>query len=143
MTKWDERFLELAELVSTWSRDPSTKCGAVIVRPDKTIASIGFNGFPMTMHDSKKAYSNREEKYSRIVHAEVNALIFAKENAKGYTLYTYPCIPCDRCVVLMIQSGIKRIVSIKPTKDMESRWGTMFIRTRKYCKECNVDLVEE
>lgn len=38
MDKWDQRFLELAKVVSTWSKDPSTKTGAVIVRPDKTEA---------------------------------------------------------------------------------------------------------
>lgn len=29
--KWNRRFVELAKNVSTWSKDPSTKVGAVIV----------------------------------------------------------------------------------------------------------------
>lgn len=45
LSKWDERFIELARLVATWSKDPSTKVGAVIVRPYRTVASVGFNGF--------------------------------------------------------------------------------------------------
>ena len=64
--KWDSRFLELAKLVSTWSKDPSTKTGAVIVRPDRSVASIGFNGFPVKMSDHQELYDNREEKYSRL-----------------------------------------------------------------------------
>jgi len=37
---WGEWFVGLAEYVSTRSKDPSTKCGCVIVRPDKTVCSI-------------------------------------------------------------------------------------------------------
>ena len=48
---WDMRFAQLAKLVSLWSKDPSTKVGSVIVRPDKTIASVGFNGFPKGVPD--------------------------------------------------------------------------------------------
>ena len=43
---WNQRFIELAEHVATWSKDPSTKVGAVIVDFDKRIISIGFNGYP-------------------------------------------------------------------------------------------------
>ena len=50
--KWDRRFLALAEHVADWSKDPSTKTGAVIVRPDRTIASMGYNGFPRGMADT-------------------------------------------------------------------------------------------
>ena len=44
--KWDARFLDLAVYVADWSKDPSTKVGAVLVRPDRTIAALGFNRFP-------------------------------------------------------------------------------------------------
>lgn len=44
--KWDARFLDLAVFIGDWSKDPSTKVGAVLVRPDRTIAGLGFNGFP-------------------------------------------------------------------------------------------------
>ena len=33
--KWSHRFLDMAALVASWSKDPSTKCGAVIT--DKKI----------------------------------------------------------------------------------------------------------
>ena len=46
MNKWDMRFLELAALVATWSKDPSTQVGAVIVDSAKRIVSVGFNGAP-------------------------------------------------------------------------------------------------
>ena len=42
--KWNNRFMELAFLVASWSKDPSTKTGAVIVGPDKEIRATGYNG---------------------------------------------------------------------------------------------------
>ena len=140
--KWDVRFLDLAHLVSTWSKDPSTKVGAVIVRPDRTIASVGFNGFPQQMNDDPELYNNREQKYSRVIHGEINALIFVREPIKGYTLYTYPFMPCDRCCVQMIQAGIIRIVTPRATEDQLLRWQDSFTKTRNYCKEVGVELIE-
>lgn len=140
--KWDIRFLELAQLVSTWSKDPSTKTGAVIVRPNRTVVSVGFNGFPREMSDVPEWYADREEKYLRIIHCEVNALIYSPERVDGYTLYTYPFACCDRCVVQMLQAGITRFVFPEPTKDALLRWGKAFDKTKKYMKECAVAFLE-
>jgi dCMP deaminase len=104
---WDKRFLELAALVGGWSKDPSTKVGAVIVRPDRTIASLGYNGFPRGVDDT---YKDREHKLLRTVHAEMNAILSAREPVNGYTLYVTPLCPCSNCAAAIIQSGIKRIV---------------------------------
>lgn len=124
--KWDLRFLELAELVARWSKDPSTKCGAVIVRPDKTVASVGFNGFPKGCDDSPELYGDRDLKLSRVVHAEQNSLLHAGESVKGYTLYSYPHgigPSCDRCTAHIIQAGIGRVVHWKVTDEgFSSRW---------------------
>ena len=107
----------MAEHVSKWSRDPSTKCGAVIVRPDKSLASTGFNGFPRGMDDDEELYDNREVKYDRVIHAELNAILSAHEPVRGYTLYVWPLPTCSRCAVHVIQSGISRVVCppISPT----------------------------
>jgi dCMP deaminase len=124
--KWDQRFLAMAEMVASWSKDPSTKCGAVIVRPDKTVASMGFNGFPKYMSDADELYANREVKYARVVHAELNALLHAREPLLGYTMYTWPPgfgPSCERCTVHVIQAGIKRVVYGRKAGDgFASRW---------------------
>lgn len=133
--KWDRRFLELARLVSTWSKDPSTQVGAVIAA-DKRLVSVGFNGFPRDMDDTIERYANRTDKYSRVVHAEVNALIFAGTVPPWAVLYTYPFLPCDRCVVQMLQAGIRNFVSLKPTVEALERWGTAFALTKGYITEC-------
>lgn len=137
--KWDTRFLDMAALVASWSKDPSTKSGAVIVRPDKSVASVGFNGFPRQLADDEELYANRESKYSRVVHCEVNALIHAGERLQGYTLYTYPFMCCDRCVVQMIQSGIERFVFPEATPELKERWQSAFDLTLSYMKEAGVE----
>lgn len=123
--KWDRRFIALAREVSQWSKDPSTKCGAVIVRPDRTIASIGFNGFPRGCDDAPELYADRAEKYQRVIHAEVNAVLSAREPLAGYTMYTYPgglAPSCDRCATIVIQAGIRRIVHERVDNDFSRRW---------------------
>lgn len=109
--KWDRRFLALAEHISGWSKDPSTKVGAVIVRPDLSICSTGYNGFPRKLSDAKELYADRETKYSRVIHGEINAILFAKESLVGYNIYLHPFLSCDRCTVQIIQSGITRVIT--------------------------------
>jgi len=133
--KWDIRFLSLAQFISNWSRDPSTKVGAVIAN-DKRIISTGFNGFPQGMSDNPNLYSNREEKYSRVVHGEVNALIFSREPLDNCTLYTWPFAPCDRCCVQMLQAGITKFVFPAPTEEQKMRWGSSFEKSKNYIQEC-------
>lgn len=140
--KWHLRFLELAKLVASWSKDPSTQVGAVIVNPSLHIVSIGFNGLPQTMIDRPEYLNDRDEKYSRIIHGEMNALLFANQPVAGCTLYTYPCLSCDRCAVHMIQAGIRTFVAPRPTDDMLARWADSLERTRKYVRECGGTLIE-
>lgn len=131
--KWDLRFLELAYLVSTWSKDPSTRCGAVIVRPDRTVCSVGYNGFPRNLPDDPVQLQSRDAKYSQIIHAEVNALVHAREPVTGYALYTWPFLSCDRCTVQMLQAGISRFVApFKYADDSLRRWHDSLCLSRKY-----------
>jgi len=123
LDKWDHRFLVLAEHIAGWSKDPSTKVGAVITHTRlRRIISTGFNGFPAGVEDSQERLDDRETKYEMVVHAEQNALMFAGERAEGATLYVHPLPPCARCAVLIIQSGIVRVVCDQPDFDHE-RWG--------------------
>jgi dCMP deaminase len=139
--RWDCRFLELAAHIAQWSKDPSTKVGAVIVRPDLTIASVGFNGFPKGANDSPELYAERNAKYSRIVHAEMNAIMFAREPLNGYTLYTSPFCSCDRCAVHVIQAGIKRCVAPMLPPELEERWGESTRMTAAVFAEAGVEFV--
>ena len=123
LDKWDHRFLALAEHISNWSKDPSTQVGAVITHTrSKRVVSMGFNGFPAGVEDTRERLDDRETKYEMVVHAEQNALMFAGDRAEGCTLYVHPLPPCARCAVMIIQAGIKRVVCDQPDFDHE-RWG--------------------
>lgn len=82
---WDKRFLQLAKLVSSWSKDPSTQTGAVIVDDKRRIVSLGFNSFPRRIADDVRL-DDRALKYECIVHCEINALVFAQQSVAGCTL---------------------------------------------------------
>jgi len=119
---FDEWALGLAMAVSLRSRDPSTKVGAVIIRQDKTIASMGYNGFPRNMEDKPEWWETKEEKYARVIHAEMNALLNCKESVKGMTLYiTHP--PCENCAKHVAAAGIERVV-FRVNEEINKRWNT-------------------
>ena len=118
--KWVGRFLEMAKLVASWSYDPSSKCGAVITR-GKRIVSTGYNGFPAGTNDHAAVYANRDRKYLRVVHAEKNAILFAKQDLEGCTMYVTH-FPCCQCAAFIIQSGINRVVALPQSGDFMTRW---------------------
>jgi len=141
--KWDRRFLEMAKLVASWSKDPSTQTGAVIVAPDRRIVSLGYNGFPRGVSDSPNRLKDREWKYEHVVHCEMNAVLFADRHLlKGSCLYTWPFASCVRCAVHMIQVGIVRAVSPTLPADKAKRWGESLNKTREVFAEAGVEFVE-
>lgn len=110
--KWDRRFLEVAKLVSTWSKDPSTKVGAVIVNSYQRIVSTGFNGFARGIADDGRL-EDRSTKNKIVIHAEANALLFAVkagQGVEGCTMYIHKSLPCGPCAALIIQAGITAVV---------------------------------
>jgi len=137
-TKWDLRFMDLARLVASWSKDPSTQCGAVIVDTEKRVVSMGFNGFPRGIDDSDELLLDRDEKYKRVIHSEVNALTFANREVDGCTMYVWPMPPCSRCAAQIIQNGITKIVTLNPTKEQRKRWGDDFITATTMFNEAQV-----
>ena len=122
MSKWDRRFLDLAAGMATWSKDMSTQVGAIIVDRDQRIVSSGYNGFPRGVVDSIERYQDRDTKYRMVVHAEINAILFAKRDLTGCTIYVHPFMPCARCAAMVIQTGIKRVVYPPASEDILSRW---------------------
>ena len=140
MTDWNRRFLVLAEHIATWSKDPSTKVGAVIVDADRRIISTGYNGFPRDVEDLDQRLNNRDVKYEMIVHGEINAIVFANQSLQGTTLYTWPFMPCSRCAGIVIQSGIRTVVA--PYND-NPRWKLSFELTEQMFREAGVRLIIE
>lgn len=111
LTHWDHRFLNLARFIADWSKDPSTQVGCVVVDPTHRIVSTGFNGLPSGVEDTIERLENRDIKYEMVVHAERNAIIDAKRDLSGMTLYVWPLMPCSVCAAMIVQSGISEVVA--------------------------------
>ena len=119
--KWGKRFLRLAREISSWSKDPSTKCGAVI-SDGKFIVGSGYNGFPKRINDNKEDYENREIKYQRVIHAEVNAVLNSRQSLEGCTLHVWPLPPCEVCANIILQVGIQKVLTMRPNEEQLTRW---------------------
>lgn len=139
--KWDRRFLSLAEHVSNWSLDPSTKVGAVAVK-DRRVLATGYNGLPRGVADLPGRLNNRDEKYLRTVHAEANIVAQAARfgiDLFGASVYVWPFLPCSNCTTLMIQAGIQRIVV--PDLPIPDRWKANFDLSVEMLREAGVGLM--
>ncbi len=138
--KWHKRFIELAEFISTWSKDPSTKVGSVIVDKYKRIVSTGYNGLPKDIEDTKERYENRDIKYKIILHAEENALAYAKRDLTDCTLYVSGLPPCAHCASLIISAGIKQVVFKK--QEIPERWIESIKLSKTILEEAEIKLIE-
>lgn len=106
---WDQYFMNLVYLIAMRSKDQNTHVGAVIVRPDNSIVSTGYNSFPKGIDDNVTARQQRPYKYFFMSHAEHNAIVLSKQSVEGYKLYTNG-IPCSNCTKTIIQAGIKEVI---------------------------------
>ena len=140
LNKWDKRFLQIAAEVASWSKDPGTTVGAVLVS-DKRIIATGYNGFPQGINDRLSRYGDRALKLAYTVHAEVNAILNAAKNGaktNGSTLYvTFP--PCVSCSTSVIQAGITRVVC-PDLSTAPSRWLDSFTMGNRLLIEAGVDV---
>lgn len=127
--KWDRRFLEMSLLISSWSKDPRTQVGSVIVSDRRRVVSVGYNGFPRHIEDRGDWLEDRETKHLFVAHAERNALDNAECSVVGSTVYT-TLFPCNECAKSIIQRGITRVVSFKFSNDEFQRFNydqTLFL----------------
>ena len=134
--KWVGRFATMAAHVAQWSKDPSSQVGAVIVRPDKTIASVGFNGLPRGVNDDPARLGDRDTKLRYTVHAELNAILAAKEPLTGFSIYVWPFQPCSGCAAAIIQAGISTVYC--PGSPETSRWAESFDAARTMFRESGI-----
>jgi len=134
--KWNKRFLDMAALVATWSKDPATQVGAVIVDAQSRIISTGFNGLAQNVHDLPSRYENKHVKHQIILHAESNAILFARQSLTGCTIYTAPLATCAHCASQIIQTGIARVVCRKDK--VSEKWEQSAILARQMYEEAGV-----
>lgn len=138
---WDQRHMNLARHVATWSKDRSTKVGCVIVGPRQDVRATGFNGFPRGVDDNIEARHERPAKYKWTEHAERNAIYQAASRGtslEGCTIYLpwFPCMDCGRAIV---QSGIACIVAVEPDWQ-DKRWGDDFLLVADLFEEVDLEI---
>jgi len=107
--EWDKYFMGIAEAAATKSKDPSSKMGCVIVDSNKRVVSLGYNGMLQGADESKMTLTERPMKYYFAIHSEMNALIFAKRDLTGCTVYNRVAT-CENCLKYCLQAGVKRFV---------------------------------
>lgn len=117
LDKWDHRLLTMAHNVAQWSKDPNEKVGAVLASPDRRSLSVGYNGFPRGVADDARLDSDEKNELS--VHAELNAILNARRDLSGWTLYCTK-FPCRRCAHALSQAGLMRVVAHHPKTG--SKW---------------------
>lgn len=135
---WHERFLKIAQQIASFSKDPSTKVGCVLVR-DRRIVSTGYNGFPKNISDSLDRLTDRDQKYEMTVHAEVNAITTAAlhgvstEGCSAYVTFN----PCSRCAAVLINAGIDSVF-VAGNSIVPDRWLQNFILASNMLAEAGV-----
>lgn len=137
--KWDQRWADMAGLVSTWSKDPSTKVGAVIASGKKFI-SLGYNGPPAGVSD-EAILRDRDTKLACTIHAEANAILSSELPVNGCTIYVTH-YPCSGCAAMIVQKGIKRVVLTKPMDEgFVERWKASMEYTKCMFEDAGVSVV--
>ena len=135
---WDEYLMGFAYVATRKSKDPSTQVGACIASPNHVVVSTGFNGFARGILDTETRLNTRELKYKLIIHAEHNAILHAKIDLTNHTIYsTRP--PCIACTNIIIQTGIKRVVSWYNDPDYDERWYKETRFSKELLHEARVD----
>ena len=135
----ERRLLRAAVEMAKRSSDPSSKFGAILTDPEGRVLGVGFNGFPDGIEEDERM-NDRPTKYELVVHAEMRAMLDAvsRRYPLAGTVLFVSTVPCCRCAVHIIEAGIARVVSERPTPDYCSRWGDSIQRTIGLFREAEV-----
>lgn len=102
-------FVEMLKSYSKLSKDPRTKVGAAILRADLSVISMGYNGFPSGFPDSAEFWDDRVVKNSIVIHAEENAIDYARGNDLEGSILICSHYPCPRCAAKIVKRKIKEV----------------------------------
>lgn len=141
---WIERYISLAKEISSWSKDPSRKIGAVAVSTKGQVLATGYNGFPRGIFDTEERYKNRSIKYTYVVHAEMNCIYNATYNGVSLdsaSMYVWGLPPCSECAKGIIQVGIKNVYwSTGADKDIPDIWAISLQTTTEMFAEAGLKI---
>lgn len=141
--KWAGRLLKMAKDVASWSKDESTKVGAVITTADGTPVSWGFNGMPMGIDDTVPERHERPYKYKWMAHAERNAMDLAPRGDLNGCVMFVTFSPCSNCAQSIIQRKIKTLVIDENyiAEKMPERWQEDVLVAQEMLLEAGVKIL--
>lgn len=135
------KYFQLAEYqANLFSKDPSTKVGALFLAPNSLqVLCQGFNGFPRNIDETNAKRWERPQKLMYISHAEANCVANACRHGTPLekSIAVVTMFPCTNCAKLMIQSGISALVTKKPDLNC-ARWGVEFAYSLEMLMEAGV-----
>lgn len=102
---WDQYGLNLAHAAATRSEDPYHQVGAVLMRPNHSVASVGYNGAAPGINID---WSDRDARRAHVIHAEMNALRYVQAGEVSTLICTM--MPCQACILVLAAYGVTRIV---------------------------------
>ena len=130
---WDMYFMNIAEVVKLRSCD-FTKVGAVLVSMnDKRIISTGYNSLRSGMDDKVIDWTNRELIKDIVIHAEMNAIIYAQSKFEDAILYI-TLSPCKACLKIIASTKIKKVIYKNEYRDIKE--------VKDLAKLLNIELIE-
>src|SRR5690606_14895219 len=106
---WDQRYLSIVDVVSGFSKDPSTRVGALLIDPHNRPVSFGYNGLARGLSDTDERLLDREAKLRLTIHAEQNAILNSGRDLHGCKMYCTH-LPCSHCMSSIVQAGISHVV---------------------------------
>lgn len=130
---WNMYFMKMAEIVKLRSPD-FCKVGAVLVSLNNNrIISTGYNSLKANMNDKNIDWTNRAFINDTVIHAEMNAIIYAQSKFEDSILYT-TMSPCKACLKIISATQIKKVIYKHEYRDIK--------QVTELAKILNIELIE-
>ena len=132
IVSWKRYFINIAHVVKTRSKDPKLQVGAVLVSlNDNRIISTGYNSMRAGLDDKLIDWTDREFVKELVIHAEMNAILYAQSKFEDSVLFLTHS-PCCHCLKLISATKIKKIVYDVVYKDIA--------KTEELCKFFGIEI---
>lgn len=138
LSPWELKYLNLCDYkAQSWSKDPSSKYGSIIVDQFDNEVSSGINGFPRGFKDTKERWEDREFKKRHVIHSEENAILFAERSLVGCRIFVNG-LPCSSCMGKIAQKKIKEVICWEPPEQFYERYSPA--ESLQVAMECEISV---
>ena len=132
--KWDYRYMEMAEMVGSWSNclRPDRQIGSVAVK-DKRVICTAYNGAPVGVKSCRERGECKRQARGIVsgtslevcyaVDSEQSLVCNAAKQGLSLQNSTVYCThqPCSICLKILINAGVTRVIYKNPYPDAFSK----------------------